>query len=236
MNTNYFIAIAALVIIVWGLFGSRTLSAAKPDGGQPIRIEEQEIGWVEPFDIDLDESKPRQTIELNAVFPNFSSAFDAHFSAKGNLRSCSNRFYWRGPTSIDRIGSDMRLSSKVAYEKWNCEGGRLLRFRIFGIVGTIDWILEIRPAPLHELNIDARVTNIRGVDNNIENLFGLRFSDSIPIPLPPTCGTCTCTTLAEKLDARLARVDFSRVEDDVILAAKFSVRSDVGDLFACFAD
>ena len=236
MNTNFFSTIAVLIIVVWCLVSSSPLSAASAYGGQPIRIEGRKIGWVKPFDIELDESKPRQTIELSAVFPNFSAALDAHFSEKGNLRSCSNRFYWRGDTSIDRIGHDMRLSSDVAYEKWNCEGGAMFTFKIFGVVGTIDWILEIRPAPLQRLYIDARVTNIRGVDNNIEKLFGLRFSESIPIPLPPKCGICTCTNLAANLDANLSSVNFSRMEDDIILTAKFSASSDIGNLFACFAD
>ena len=112
----------------------------------------------------------------------------------------------------------------------------MLKFRIFSVVATIDWILEVLPALLHKLHIDARVTNIRGVDNNIERLFGLRFSESIPISLPPECGTCKCLSLAENLDARLDRVKFSRAEDDVNLTAEFSVESDLGDLFACLVD
>ena len=44
MNTKQSVTVAMLVIIVSSLVDSRNLFAAKPDGGQPIWIEGQEIG------------------------------------------------------------------------------------------------------------------------------------------------------------------------------------------------
>lgn len=212
----------ALFVSLW-----ISICCAPASAGQnlPINYEGREIGSIRSMEIvDPNEDSPKMFVKLSADFPHFVKNLDEILQARGNLGGCLDRIFWRGNTSAVRFGEELRLSSRIGYERWLC-WPKFLRKRILGSVGRIHWKLYINAASLNDIKINAQTYNIVGVPNWLEKWLGLHFKEVIEIPLPAHCGSCDCSELVDALSFRLESTEFSRIgenEEGIRLDALFS--------------
>ena len=101
---------------------------------------------------------------------------------------------------------------------------------------TIDWEVYFVPSHLSELRIGYRLTNIRGLSNDIERWLGLRSRRSTEISLPAQCGRCGCTDLLEATNPTLETTRFSHVGNDVDFGVTLSINSNLTDTIRCISE
>ena len=223
-----------LVAITFIWFGVRTVIASAQDGIS-IRHEGRVIGEIEKVDIRTDAANPSRTlIEIFANFPNFPQELDRVLGARGNMGGGTHRLYWRNNTSITGSGRVLRLVSRARYEWWPDLGIR--RVRLAGVTGTMDWKVYFIHSNLSELRIGYRMTNIRGVWNDLERWFGLRSSQSTAISMPAQCGQCSCSKLFARTNPTLENTSFSHSRSNVDFRVTLAINSNLVDAVRCIGN
>ena len=173
--------------------------------------------------------KKRIQSEVLVNFDNLTGFIDNSMKEQGNLGSCSKRLYWGGSTRVKDTGNILKLSSRVSFQLGICD-------KIIGnhhspkVFTNVLWHLSLgwknKPA------ITAKVDNIKGVSDWLENKLSLRYKKAFHIPIPEKCGTCNCMdTFKPKLDNAV----FSKNGQDVMLKASVSFKkSDIFKATKCF--
>lgn len=172
-------------------------------------------------------------IVLAADFPQFTGTLDRMLHERGDfLDGCSKRLLWIGETSIQDAGESLVLSSKVRYEQWICSW--LGDARLFWDTRVVQWRISVNSAPLDELRLVAEVANVKGLNNTLEDIFGLRFRKEIDIPFPADCGNCECSQVADLINATLESTRFLQTGDGAVrVEATFSISGDLTNLLKC---
>ncbi len=207
--------------LVFSMFVVVAVLSSPAKAGQEdlhISFRGENIGTVEEFRV-VDVDGQRATVRLVATFPSFAQVLDRTLQARGNLLDrCSRRLFWIGGTSIRDAGSSLGLSSSVRYEQWLCT--RFGDTRLGRVTGFVEWRLSVEPGQ-RDLTISGHVENIRGLQNDLEGLLGLRVRESVSIPLP-------CTQAYPAVE----NIRFS-VDDAVRIAVTFSVNGDLLNALEC---
>ena len=199
----------------------------------PISYQNQQIGTITNLDIKGDSSdSSRLLLSLSAKFSSFGTNLDRILTRRGNLGSCTKRLYWTGDTSILRsTGAALQLRSRARFELWYCDdffgSGRLIRD-----TKSLSWLAYIEPAPINEIHLVARVQNIRNFPNWIERWIG-ELERKIRIPIPITCGSCSCTDMFDSLNARLSSINFTHEGQAVEMNAVFSISGNLTVALRC---
>ena len=219
------ILVLAALSLQYGIANAQ--SSDTDNSGKTIRLGGVSVGTIESITIDKQDQGPRVTISIKARFPDFANSLDGILNDRGNLGKCHQRFYWRGRTSVISGGESLTMTSRVAYEVWTC-GDVFGNVRWVGDARNVDWTLFVRPAPLDQLYISARVNDIRGWPNWIEGAFGVRITENMEVGLPASCGTCSCMDVMKSVRPRFDDSEFSVEKDGtVFVAATLSVNNDV---------
>ena len=194
---------------------------------QPINWQGKHLGTVESIALS------EQGMQVSAAFSrDIPRHIDNYLGGKGDLEgdSWSTRIYWRGGTSIRHGGSTIGLQSNVTWDQWTKIDVFVgeIKTRLFETTHAVDWELEIPfPTELSNLRLQARIVNIRDFPDELEDLLELRASREIDIPLPTSCGKCTCDELTKALGAKVMRVNFYdsnpiRIEIHLSISLDFS--------------
>ena len=227
-NRNYIMCLLAIAV-VWIWTWSGPIYAQER---LPIRHDGRTIGTITKLDISPDISNPsRALISISAHFPNFPRELDHALRARGNMGSGTHRIYWRGNTSIQGDGTRLRMASRIRYEWWP----DLIFDRVRAIrdTKTVDWEVFLYPSRLSELRIAYRLTNIRGIGNDIERMLGLRRTRTTNITLPGQCGRCRCEELLDATNPALEIARFSNERTDVEFMVTLAINADLAEAVRC---
>ena len=211
----------------------RTVQREQAPSALEVEFDGQIIGAIEGLRIQsANDDSSTLLVQLTANFPGFTGTLDRMLRQQGNFGSCPSRLYWSGGSSIQRDGASLALSSRVRYEQWVCSSW-FGRTRLFRDTKTVDWRIFVEPAPLDELLIVAEVDNVRNLQDDLEDLLGLRVREQIKIPLPAYCGSCECAEIVNILGPAVEAARFSGNGGDLRAEVTFSVASDLTDALAC---
>ena len=202
-----------------------------------IKLGDINVGTIEDVRIDEDGEGFRIRIHVTAMFPSFAENLDTILKKKGNMGGCQQRFFWRGNTALRGGGDELNLKSRIGYEAWTCPrpirlpfGGTipLPRVRVFGDARNAQWTMFVKPAPLDQIYLSARINDVVGWPNWVEKLFGVHITENVPIGLPKTCGSCSCEELVFDLRPRLDNAQYTVGDDGKLrMAVVLSVNDDV---------
>lgn len=195
---------------------------------QLVNLGDTAIGALDELIILESEVEGRISIKATIRLNDFAARLDEILVEKGDLQAgCSRDLHWRNGTRIRDSGPSEKLylNSKFRYEQWLCG---LIKTRLFSVSSNFDWNLSIQPSSLASLQLSAQVTNVRGVQNDLEDLLDLRTRDTVRIPIRGICGRCDCAELSEELKVEIDSVVFEAAESDTVLA-RFSLLTS-GDL------
>lgn len=226
-------ALVLLIAIMWIGGTALAQSSTSEDENLKIRIGDKAVGTVEDVRIDKSSQGSRISIHVDAKFVSFPQKLDEILKEKGNLGGCQQRFFWRGNTSVRNVGNTLAMSSRLAYEVWTCPrpirlpwGGKIPipRAHILGEVKTVNWTLFIRPAPIDEIYVSARVDDVVGWPNWLEKILDVGITEHIAIKIPDACGVCPCSQFVDSVRPKFESVDFDIEEDSTLrVSTTFSV-------------
>lgn len=198
-----------------------------------ITYEGTVVGKVETLKL----SSGRITIAA-VLLPQLFPVLDATMKQMGDLEKdhWSRRIYWIGDTRVlTEIGQEadhLRLATRIRYEQWL---RALIETRLLRDTKTVDWMFKIPQGDLWNLTVLGKVLNIRDFPNWLEDLFDLRATERLALPLPVDCGSCNCQGFAKQHGAALSGVKFVRRDDNsVYVEASFTFTGDV-DISACWS-
>ena len=92
--------------------------------------------------------------------------------------------------------------------------------------------MEVPRAPIHEVAVIARLEDIVDFPDAVEQVFGLRVREEVPIPLPSECGSCDCADLIDLLQPAVEGFSFSERETSMQITATISM-GNPWDAMAC---
>lgn len=193
----------------------------------------RDVGVVERLSLEASGDPSTVLLRVEARLTEFADVLDQVLGARGNiLGGCSSRLHWAGETSVRGYGDALSLSSRVRYEQWVC--GFLGDHRVFRDTKTVEWRLFVEADRLDSVRISAQVENVRSLQNDLEQILGLRVREDVAIPLPTDCGTCSCDQVIEALLPALEDVRFEDAgEGDMRVVVTFSAANDLKDILQC---
>ena len=191
-------ALAALVILQTFIGG---ISFAADQPNIPIYIHEKDVGKITGLKVFAAQNE-KMRIEVEATFHSFPANLDEILIKKNNLTGkCPYRLFWRGRTSIRGVeGGNLHLSSRLGYELYVCVPKKTvfgvslptdkLTFQHLSDARMVDWTLFANPVKIDKLNVSAKLTNIKGIPDWVEKIFGLHVTEHIMVGIPDLCNTC----------------------------------------------
>lgn len=199
-----------------------------------IVLQGRQVGTVESIDLSsAADAAGRTDMIVTASFDDFEADLDRYLQGRGTFQNrCSRRIYWVGDTTVLETGASLRLSSEVRYEQWACSS--LGNARLLSRTKSVHWSLDVPPAPLDEVAVNARLEDIVDFPDAVERTFGLRVREEIPIPLPPTCGKCDCAEVIELLQPAFEEVAFAERGSHMQVTMIISMR-DPWEAMACLS-
>ena len=197
-----------------------------------IKYKGRSIGSVTKIDIRSHADDPSiLLIDVVAEFPSFSESIDRALKNLGNFGSCRKRIYWVGGTSFRDTGSVLRLASRARYEQWYCDK-KYGKGRLFRDTKTIHWVVFVNPGPLDNIEIGARLQNIKNFPNWAERSL-VKVEETFKIPIPVRCGNCDCSKVHSLLKPTLRSVEFSRMQHLITTEMNFSIEGDFTKVLPC---
>ena len=110
-----------------------------------------------------------------------------------------------------------------------------LNFNLLGDDVTVQWTLFVNPARVDELHVSAKLTNIVGYPDWLEDLFGLHIARNIKVRIPDLCVRCKCSEIIEGTALTFEGATFSvENERDVKVVATVAVSNDLAAVLGCF--
>ena len=236
---------AAMTLVILPTF-TGGISVAEAQSNTPIYMQEKEVGRITDLRI-LPGQGENTRIEIKAMFSSFPENLDQVLIAKKDLaEGCKYKLHWRGQTSIRGAeASKLHLSSGLAFEQWICFPKRRilgvtvplnkLNFNLLGDAVTVQWTLFVNPARIDELHVSAKLTNIVGYPDWLEDLFGLQITRNIKVRIPDLCERCKCSEIIEGTALTFEGATFSvENERDVKVVATVAVSNDLAAVLGCF--
>ena len=188
------------------------LASTAAASSQEITFRGDNVGSFNSWDV-----QPGFLIYSSVLLPSLPRQIDEYLTAQGDLEreSWSRRVYWRGSTGISHGGESLGLRSRVTYDQWTRVDLLLgeLKTRLFQDTKWVEWEIKIPPARLDELRLVGEVTNIKGLPDFIDDLLVGDFRTEIEVPLPSSCGSCSCEDLAERLNGKFRGAEFTPSDD-----------------------
>ena len=206
---------------------------ALPVQGEETALRTVESGPLKGITIEPDpDDNSRMLLHLDALLEDFTDDIDKHLH--GDLvPGCSKRAYRSGRTEIRSGGKHISLRTSFRAEWWSCV---LFKTRLVRSTHPVHWSMRLNtPARLDELHVSAYLDNIKDFPDELEELFDLRGKlTSIKVPVPPECGKCSCSDLAEKLKPVAERFRFEpQSKHGLIVKGVFSFPRDLTALAMC---
>ena len=223
---KFFIVIISILVI------SVSLVHADNHDNLDIRFKDRSIGSITNIVIRGDAKDPSIIlIDVVAEFPSFADSIDRALKDIGNFGSCSKRIFWAGGTSFLDTGNVLRLASRARYEQWYCD--KIFgKSRLFRDTKTIHWVVFVKHGPLDNIEIGARLQNIKNFPNWAERWLG-KVEKTTRIPIPVRCGKCACSKVLPSLKPTLRSVKFSRMQHLITTEMSFSIKGDFTKVLPC---
>ena len=238
----------ALMTLVILLTFNSGISFAADQPNISIYIQEKEVGKITGLSV-LPDQNEKMKIEIEAIFDSFPEKLDEILTKKDNLTGkCPYRLFWRGRTSIRGAeAGKLHLSSRLGYELYVCVPKKKifgmsvptnkLTFKHLSDAGMVDWTLFVNSARIDELYVSAKLTNIKGLPDWLEAIFGLHVTKHIMVNIPDLCNSCKCSDMIKGVALTFERAAFSvENEHNVKVVATFTALNNLGAVLGCIGN